>query len=101
MAIPSDNSTSAQRIVHCLRGYSLSLEHWAPDMAETAGDVGYRKTLHALREEMTPAQREQMAALDARAAALYARHKGEPDPFFDIAALADFVAIAESERHAA
>lgn len=70
-------------------------------MAETAGDVGYRKALHALRHEMTPAQRAQMTALDARAAALYAKHKGEPDPYFDIAALADFVAIAESERAAA
>ena len=98
MATPFDNLSSARRIAHCLRGCSLGLEHWAPGMPGTAGDVGYRKALHALRDAMTPAQREQMAALDARAAALYARHKGKPDPYFDIAALADFVAIAPSER---
>lgn len=98
MNAPSKPSNSAQTIASCLRGYSASIEFWAPDMAETAGDAGFRRRLHDLLDAMTAAQRAQLASLDARAAELFAKHNGQPDPYFDIAALGDMIAIAKSER---
>lgn len=68
-------------------------------MAETAAlTLPRRETLHALRGELTAAQRVQLATADAHALTLHARHQGQPDPYFDIRALGDIVAIIESER---
>lgn len=98
MATSSDKSNSAQKIVRCLRGYSLCVEHWAPDMGETSADVGYRQALHDLRAELSPEQRQAMAVADARAIELHTRHKGQPDPYFDIGALGEIVSIIETEH---
>lgn len=83
-----------------MRGFSLDLEFWSKESGETAAGVRQREILHDLLEEMTPAQRAELAKLDTQAAALFAKYKGQPDPFSDIRALGDFVRIAESERAA-
>ena len=48
--IPFDQWPSAKKIEHCLRGYSIDVEFWSPDIAETAAlTLPRREDLHALR----------------------------------------------------
>lgn len=69
-------------------------------MAETAAGVRTREILHELRGDMSTEQRQAMAVADARVIELHTRHKGQPDPYFDIGALGEIVAIIETERAA-
>ncbi len=84
-----------------MRGYSLDAECWSPEYGETSRMLDDRRALHAARGVLTDGQRAELARADERAAALYAAHRNAPDPYLDVRALADVVAIIESERDAA
>ncbi len=81
-----------------MRDYSVDVETWSPEMAETHMTLGSRQDLHAQLEHMSPAQRAELARVDALAIAAYARHRGEDDPYGDIGALGEIVNIIEAER---
>ncbi len=91
---------SPQQIAKFLRVFSTGVEFFQPDDTEGSITLGFRRKLHDALDQLTPAQRTELAKADARAAELFARHRGSPDPYFDIAALGEIVQIANSERAA-
>ena len=97
-ALTSMTTRSRAPIEKCLRDYSVDIETWSPRMAETHMTLGSRQDLHAQRAQMSDLQRAELARVDALAVAAYASVRDGEDPYDDIRALGEIVAIIEAER---
>ena len=77
-------------ICRALRDYSVMLDHWSPDDQDSNLMRDARAELAAA--DLTAAQRQELARLDARAEALLAEHGAIGG--FDVAMLTETVQIA-------
>jgi hypothetical protein len=90
------NTQSTKKLEKYLDQYSIDLDYWSNEIMETHETVGIREALEESIATLTPAMRERLSALDAKAKAILDAYQG--DETWDVTMLREVVAIAYPER---
>lgn len=95
------NAALMTKLERYLQEYSVDLDFWASDMGDTHETLGAREILEANSASLTPAMRNRLDGLDAKARQLLDAYRG-PETW-GVVMLRDIVKIAQSggTRHAA